>query len=108
MAASARAAAAAAAVCRRRSTRALCPVVQTCSPDMAKLVDLEERTERHPQLAGRRFPAVAPHAVAQQLIGAHFLGAGSFCRVWRVDQWSASARNRNQPVVGVGLRGRQG
>ncbi|PRW20380.1 hypothetical protein C2E21_9105 [Chlorella sorokiniana] len=66
---------------------------------MAKLVDLEERTERHPQLAGRRFAAVAPEAVAQQLVGAHFLGAGSFCRVWRVDNWTASSRYRNQPVM---------
>ena len=69
---------------------------------MAKLVDLEERTERHPQLAGRRFPQVAAVAVAQQLVSGHFLGAGSFCRVWRVDKWTASARNRNLPVVSVG------
>lgn len=73
---------------------------------MVKLVDLEERTERHPQLAGRRFPAVAVNAVAQQLAGAHFIGAGSFCRVWRVDKWSASSRSRNQPVVSLGWEGR--
>lgn len=64
-----------------------------------QVINLEERTERHKQLVGRRFPTVPVAAVAEQLRHATFLGAGAFCRVWRVNSWGVPSPARNQPVV---------
>lgn len=66
-----------------------------------ELVNLEERTELHPQLVRQRLPSV-PIRTVQRLLAANprFLGAGSFCRVWMVDSWTyASSPARGQPVV---------
>lgn len=71
-------------------------------PKQQRLVSLEERTDRHPQLKGRApCPQIALSQVAAALAdGAYYLGAGSFCRVWGVSSWDGGpAAARGQPVV---------
>ena len=71
-----------------------------------RLVNLEEHTERHPQLKGRACPEVPLTVVARALGGAHFIAAGAFCRVWCVERWAGGpAAARGQPVVSAGPAG---
>ena len=63
-------------------------------------LSLEERTPKHPQLAGRTYPPLPAAVVEQQLAQAVFVGNGSFCRVFRVDKWThARSEACGQPVV---------
>ncbi|KAL4431351.1 hypothetical protein ABPG75_006607 [Micractinium tetrahymenae] len=64
-------------------------------------INLEERTERHPQLAGRKLPAVYVSIVEALLAASpRYVGAGSFCRVWKVERWTHSpSPARGQPVA---------
>lgn len=63
-------------------------------------VNLEEPTKLHRQLAGKRVHEIPTGLVAAQLVHASYLGHGSFCRVWKVDKWSAGpSAARGKPVV---------
>jgi len=53
-------------------------------------ISLEERTDRHPQLMGKRRYSEVPVGVVQaRLATARYVAAGSFCRVWHVERWNA-------------------